>query len=387
MNGVVGMLDVLLETTLTPAQQRMLGTVQESSQSLLRILNDILDYSKIEAGKLVLELVPTSLRDLAGSVGELLLGTALAKDVTLRVQVSPELPQWVLSDPTRLRQIMLNLLGNAVKFTATQADRRGQVQLCIAPAAGAAGPGLQMRISDNGIGMTQAVMAQVFAPFSQADASTARKFGGTGLGLSITRQLVALLGGTISVSSVMGEGSEFRVDLPLQACLAGAIEAQQATPSDQALLFAAPLHGTAPRHPLILLAEDNEINREVMLEQLRLLGYAADMAQDGEQALALWRSGRYGLLLTDCHMPRLDGFELTATIRRDEAGASHAPIIAVTANAMQGEAQRCLDGGMDDYLAKPLRLAELERMLLKWLPALDGAVPGRTSHDVPAGTP
>jgi CheY-like chemotaxis protein len=292
----------------------------------------------------------------------------------------------VLSDPTRLRQIMLNLLGNAVKFTATQPGRRGQVQLCIAPAAGTDGPGLQMRISDNGIGMTQEVMAQVFAPFSQADASTARKFGGTGLGLSITRQLVALLGGTISVSSVMGEGSEFRVDLPLQACLAGAVEAQQATPYDPALLTVAPLHGTASRHPLILLAEDNEINREVMLEQLRLLGYAADMAQDGEQALALWRSGRYGLLLTDCHMPRLDGFELTATIRRDEAGASHAPIIAVTANAMQGEAQRCLDGGMDDYLAKPLRLAELERMLLKWLPALDGAVPGRTSHDVPAGT-
>jgi PAS domain S-box-containing protein len=377
MNGVVGMLDVLLETALTPAQQRMLGTVQDSSQSLLTILNDILDYSKIEAGKLELDLVPTRIRDVAESVGELLRSAAQAKDVTLRVHVSPDLPQWVLSDPTRLRQILLNLLGNAVKFTATQAGRRGQVELSIEPAAcGSNEPGMQIRISDNGIGMTPQVMAQVFAPFTQADASTARKFGGTGLGLSITRHLVALMGGKISVSSALGEGSEFRVDLPLQASPAGLIEAGVAAADGRALVAAKALHRVAQGHPLILLAEDNETNREVMLEQLRLLGYAADVAQDGEQALALWRNGRYALLLTDCHMPRLDGFELTEAIRRDEASGTRAPIIAVTANAMQGEAQHCLDRGMDDYLSKPLRLTELDRMLAKWLPVVDDGPTG-----------
>jgi CheY-like chemotaxis protein/HPt (histidine-containing phosphotransfer) domain-containing protein len=353
----------------------MLGTVQDSSQSLLTILNDILDYSKIEAGKLELECVPTRPRDVAESVGELLRSAAQAKDVTLLVLVSPDLPQCVLTDPTRLRQILLNLLGNAVKFTATHAGRRGHVQLCIEPAArGADAPGLLVRVTDNGIGMTPEVMAQVFAPFAQGDTSTARRFGGTGLGLSITQNLIGLMGGTISVSSVDGEGSEFRVDLPLPACPANVDEGQEAAAGGRPLVAPAPPCKTA--QPLILLAEDNETNREVMLEQLRLLGHAADVAQDGEEALAMWHSGRYALLLTDCHMPRLDGFELTAAIRRDEAGARHAPIIAVTANAMQGEAQRCLDHGMDDYLAKPLRLAELERMLAKWLPVVDGGPEG-----------
>jgi PAS domain S-box-containing protein len=372
MNGVVGMLDVLLETVLTPAQQRMLGTVHDSSQSLLKILNDILDYSKIEAGKLELELVPTRLHALTESVGELLVRAAQSKDVTLHAHVSPDLPQWVLSDPTRLRQIMLNLLGNALKFTATQPGRRGQVRLSVEPTVcGTDTPGMQLRICDNGIGMTPQVMSQVFAPFAQADASTARRFGGTGLGLSITQHLVALLGGKISVSSVLGEGSEFRVDLPLQACAVGPVEARGVAVEVRASGADAALRGAAQGHPLILLAEDNETNREVMLEQLRLLGYAADVAHDGEHALALWNNGSYALLLTDCHMPKLDGFELTDAIRRGEAGACRAPIIAVTANAMQGEAQHCLDRGMDDYLSKPLRLAELERMLVKWLPAID----------------
>ncbi len=374
MNGVVGMLDVLLETALTPAQQRMLGTVQDSSQSLLRIINDILDYSKVEAGKLELEQVPTRIRDVAQSVGELLLGAAQAKDLTLTVLVAPGLPQWLLMDPTRLRQILLNLLGNAVKFTATQEGRRGQAQLRIERVVfGANTPGLQIRVTDNGIGMTPEVLAQVFAPFAQADASTARRFGGTGLGLSITQHLITLMGGTLSVSSVEGEGSEFRVDLPLQACPPGPVVGHTA-PAARALVKATP-QLRAAQDPLILLAEDNETNREVMLEQLRLLGHAADVAQDGEEALALWRGGRYALLLTDCHMPRLDGFELTAAIRRDEAGAGHTPIIAVTASAMEGEAQRCLDSGMDDYLAKPLRLTELERMLAKWLPPTGDSLP------------
>ena len=292
MNGVVGMLDVVLETALNPAQQRMLGTVQESSQSLLTIINDTLDYSKIEAGKLDLDLVPTRIREVAEGVGELLLGAAQAKDVTLTVRVAPELPQWVLMDPTRLRQILLNLLGNAVKFKATQTGRRGQVQLSLEPVShGADAPGLQIRVTDNGIGMTAEVMAKVFAPFAQADASIARRFGGTGLGLSITQHLVRLLDGTISVSSVLGEGSEFRVDLPLLACPAGPEVAHVAT-GGRALVEATPPRRAAQGQPLILLAEGNETNREVMLEQLRLLGHAADVAQGGEEALALWRGGR-----------------------------------------------------------------------------------------------
>jgi PAS domain S-box-containing protein len=491
MNGVIGMVDILKQTELKSEQHRMLDTIHHSSLSLLNILNDILDYSKIEADKLSIEHIPVPLREIAEGVAQLVATMASAKAVALSVFVSPQLPQWITSDPTRLRQVLLNLLGNAVKFTNTREGHPGHVMLCVEPCVVAGGyAGLQLRVSDNGIGMSPEGQARLFQPFTQADESTARKYGGTGLGLSICQRLVRMMGGSISVRSTLGKGSEFTVELPLleaiasrdiapepslsgvrvlavtrdgftrrllpEYCRAAGAELillsdlaaarqkfqQMPTLTPTVLLLdladAAPmgeidfptdigvvriisrnnvtseLGGGALARPLlyhdliqslaqacgrltlpdsvshprqsdlrpsapsieeaaasgqlILLAEDNETNREVMQEQLRLLGYASEVAEDGVAALHLWLSGRHALLLTDCNMPNMDGFELTAAIRHAQWEGPRMPIIAVTANAMQGEAMRCLEHGMDDYLSKPLRLNELAAMLTKWLP-------------------
>ncbi|MFZ4623088.1 MAG: PAS domain S-box protein, partial [Rhodoferax sp.] len=370
MNGVVGMVDVLQRTVLTPEQQRMLGTIHQSSLVLLQILNDILDYSKIEAGKLAVEHIAVSLPELVQDVLQLMDSTAQSRSIALEVWVAPELPTWIFSDPTRLRQVLLNLVGNAIKFTHGKPDAPGRVQLRLEPVPLAGGlPGWQLRVIDNGIGISEAVVARLFQPFTQADASTSREFGGTGLGLSICQRLATLMGGQIGVSSRLGQGSEFTLTLPLQPAPAKPagerrIERRKRPRIDPA---AGAVPAASHRH-LVLLAEDNETNRDVLQQQLTLLGYAAEVAEDGREALEKWQSGRFALLLTDCHMPQMDGFALTAAIRQAEGAGVRLPIIAVTASAMQGEVQRCLDAGMDDYLAKPLRLQELAPMLAKWLP-------------------
>jgi len=369
MNGVVGMLDVLLQSKLQPHQQRMLDIIRDSSVSLLNILNDILDYSKIEANKLAVEQIATPLHPVADSVLQLMLPTANAKNVSLDLHIAPELPAWIVSDPTRLRQVLFNLVSNAVKFTPSNAERPGKVLLKIGPCTRADdSPGLQLSIIDNGIGMSEEVIAKVFAPFTQADSSTARQYGGTGLGLSICQRLVSLMGGTIRVSSTLGQGSEFMIELPLQASTG---EMTPGVDPEGRVRARPPAHMATPASDngqLILLAEDNETNRDVMLEQLGLLGYAAEIAHDGKTALTMWQSKPYAMLLTDCHMPLMDGFELARTIRIQELPGMRMPIIAVTANALQGEYQHCIDSGMDAYLSKPLRLSELAAMLVKWLP-------------------
>jgi signal transduction histidine kinase len=228
MNGVIGMVDILQETELAVPQRRMLDTIHNSSLTLLSILNDILDYSKIEAGKLDVEVIPSHLREIVEGVAQLMLTISSAKAIELSVFVSPELPHWILVDPTRLRQILFNLLGNAVKFTASKAELAGRVMLSAAPCSLSDGrPGVSFSISDNGIGMSPAAQAKLFQPFTQADESTARKFGGTGLGLSISKRLAELLGGGISVRSTLGEGSEFTVDLPLQEARPGRVLAAE----------------------------------------------------------------------------------------------------------------------------------------------------------------
>jgi CheY-like chemotaxis protein/HPt (histidine-containing phosphotransfer) domain-containing protein len=288
--------------------------------------------------------------------------------------ISTDLPAAIYTDPTRLRQVMLNLLGNAIKFTPTDAARDGGVTLTLEPGALPDGQAaVLLRVRDHGIGMDAEVQSRLFTSFNQADASTSRQFGGTGLGLSISRRLVTLMGGTISVQSAPGAGSEFAVALPMQEAVVEPSSSDAGEVPLQLRCVALTSDQAAALGRLILLAEDNETNREVIEEQLRLLGYVCEMAHDGALALQTWKAApsRYALVLTDCHMPRMDGFELTKAIRDAEAPGKRLPIIAITANAMQGEAQRCLSIGMDDYLSKPLRLRDLASMLKKWLPIGD----------------
>jgi len=368
MNGVVGMVDVLQQTELQPAQARMLNTISQSSMALLGILNDILDYSKIEAGKLVVEHIPTRLTEVIQGVLQLLSCSAQAKAIDLSTEIDPTLPAWVMADPARLRQVLLNLVGNAIKFTPADADPQGRVRLRVEAATLPDGqPALHLRISDSGIGMSAEVLARLFQPFTQADTSTSREFGGTGLGLSISQRLVALMGGQLLVRSTPGQGSEFTVELPLQSAPAALQPAVLPDRRRFARASAQRREQTAASGQLLLLAEDNETNRDVLRQQLHLLGFPAEVACDGEEALAMWQSGRFTLLLTDCHMPKMDGFGLTRAIRQAEPAGQRAPIIAVTANAMQGERARCIDAGMDDYLAKPLRMEELRQTLARWL--------------------
>ncbi len=370
MNGVIGMIDILQHSELNEEQRRMLNTIHQSSLALLRILNDILDYSKIEAGKLDVENIPTPLRHLIDGVAQLMTTSAKAKSIDMSVWIDPVLPEWVYSDPARLRQVLLNLTGNAIKFTPSRPDHSACIILVAARVPLPEGQyGLLLRVVDNGIGMSEDVLARLFQPFTQADSSTSRQFGGTGLGLSICQRLITLMGGHITVQSVLNQGSEFTVSLPLHEAPPGQLPTTpyECRLSPRTHLHNVDVHSVVSNGPLILLAEDNETNRDILCEQLRLLGYRTDVAIDGAMALEKWRAGQYALLLTDCHMPKMDGFALTAAIREAEPSGTHLPVIAVTANAMQGEAQRCLDSGMDDYLSKPLRMETLGPMLRKWL--------------------
>jgi len=376
MNGVIGMVDVLQETALLPEQKRMLGTIHTSSLALLQILNDILDFSKIEAGKLEVERVPMHLREVADGVAQLMVSLP-GTQAEVSLFVSTALPVWAYGDPSRLRQVLLNLLGNAIKFSKKTGNEGAQVSLSVTPCVLPGGAdGVRFAVVDTGIGMGPEVVAKLFQPFTQADESTARKFGGTGLGLSISQRLVELMGGHISVRSTLDQGSEFTLELPLMPCEPDpahcARSKQGLAPAERraAVRRAAPTVEEAVQTGcLILLAEDNETNRDVIQQQLHLLGYTCETAEDGAVALHMWQAnpGRYALLLSDCHMPRLDGFGLTAAIRDAEPTGTRLPIVAVTANAMQGEAQRCKERGMDDYLSKPLRMVELRDMLNKWL--------------------
>ncbi len=384
LNGIIGMTDVLMQKELTPEYGRMLSTIQNSSLGLLTILNDILDFSKIEAGKLEVESVPTPLRQVIDDVWWLMEVEASRKGTQLELFIDAALPLWIFSDPMRLRQILFNLLGNAMKFVETG---KGKVMLKVQPIEHAdRRRNVQFQITDNGIGIKPEMLDKLFQAFTQADESMARKYGGTGLGLSITQRLVALLQGEIRVNSLIGSGSEFIVELPLLEAspdqphllttglpgreIPAETSALSATTSSSYTLTidTTDLIEALPGHQLILLAEDNAINLEVMQEQLSLLGYVAEMAEDGEVALSMWRNGRYGLLLTDCQMPNLDGYGLTAAIRQEEPDGSHLPIIAVTANATRNEMEHCLQCGMDDMLSKPFRLDQLRTLLSQWLP-------------------
>ncbi len=396
MNGVIGMIDVLEQTQLKSAQADIVRTVRESAYALLGIVDDVLDFSKIEAGHFPIDQDPMSIQKVLSRACDTLNYLADNKNVTLRHTVDPRIPGVVLGDAARLRQVLLNLIGNAVKFSSSTAEV-GKVKVAArwldtpedpaaeaadgAEAAEAEPPCLvEFSITDNGIGMDGDTLGRLFMPFSQADGSTTRRFGGTGLGLSISSRLAGLMGGNITVTSVLGRGSRFVMRIPFRRVPAGTCEETAHTliaeleselyPDHDGETLPMPLGmgqvGEASR--LILVAEDNEINQKVIRKQLGLLGFVSHIAADGRQALDRARHGSYALLLTDLHMPVMDGYELAAAVRREEGIGMRMPIVALTANALKGEAKRCRDVGMDDYMTKPLQLADLHAMLTRWMP-------------------
>ena len=514
MNGIVGMADLLSQTELDDDQRLMLNTLRDSGNALLTIINDILDFSKIEAGKLDIESVPVSVVDVLEGAAATMAPNASRKGVRITTFVDPEIPRNLIGDPVRLRQIVFNITGNAVKFS-----EEGEV-VVRADVTADAGDEVWIRLSviDQGIGISEEAQENRFEAFSQAESSTTRRFGGTGLGLAICKRLTDMMGGTISVESQIGSGSTFSVEIPLKVdgkaaapepetvleglrilvvaesemlrhtmeryltCAAGqadtvadvgqAVElldaSAEAAPVDVVVLDldmdgerqraameelksydakfvvlgsgqrrtariedgdcvtvdgnplrlarfinavavaagrASPLvkpEDTAEpgedivaltvdealeQGTLILLAEDNPTNQQVIGRQLTKLGYTCEMADDGKLALEAWRKRDYALLLSDCHMPNMDGFELTAAIRADEEGTEkRSPIIAVTANALEGEAERCIAAGMDDYLSKPLAMSDLKAALKKWMPQA-AVAPSPEQPDPPADTP
>jgi signal transduction histidine kinase/CheY-like chemotaxis protein/HPt (histidine-containing phosphotransfer) domain-containing protein len=351
MNGVLGMVDLLGETPLDADQRVLLSRCRESSVALLAIINDILDFSKIEAGKLELEARPVALRALVDQVCGALATEATQRRVLLSAHVDAAVPRQVSGDPVRLRQVLVNLVGNAVKFS-----QGGRVDVRV----DVVGPAVRLRVQDTGIGMTPEVMDGLFRPFEQADAATTRRFGGTGLGLSIVKRLVECMSGDVTCDSTPGVGTCFTVRLPLPAW----------TAAHGAFHVDAP-HAIAPlpRGLHTLLAEDHPINREVIVRQLAKLGWTCDCAEDGEIAWTLlsdpMQAARYAMLITDCHMPNLDGYGLVQRLRACEAadGRARLPVVALTANALQGERERCLALGMDGYLTKPLQVHELQAVL------------------------
>jgi len=383
MNGVLGMMDVLERQGLDAAQRASVGTMRDSAQSLLRIIDDVLDFSKIEAGRLELETTAFSLSGMIESVVGTFRPQAAARGLSLGLSIDPGSADALLGDPTRVRQILFNLLGNAVKFT----ERGGiRVRAATAPAGGGRARVI-LAVADTGIGMDDEQRARLFQPFAQADSSTTRRFGGTGLGLSIVRRLAQLMAGDVTVESAPGAGSTFSVTLILDT--APSDSPLKALPRAEAGPATARPRVVPRQGSRVLVVDDHPVNREVLVRQLDLLGIDADTAVDGVEALAMWTPGRYAAVLADIHMPRMDGYELARRVRLAEAEregvTKRTPMVAVTANAMRGEEERCLAAGMDAYLAKPVTIDRLRAALERWLP-MDGIdqaedTPGRSARN------
>jgi PAS domain S-box-containing protein len=358
MNGVLGMLQLLLQTDLSPEQQDYLEVSQRSGRNLLALIDDILDVSKIEAGKVALEKSNFNLRDVIDEVVRVTSVQADTKDLHLECRVAPQIPVSVSGDVYRLRQVLLNLTSNAVKFT-----ERGQIVVEAALQSEFEGTAtVRFAVSDTGIGICTEHIACLFSPFTQADDSTTRKYGGTGLGLAISKQLVEMMGGAIGVESREGQGSTFWFTAVFEPAN-GDLQQNSVSAKAETRFVARRLAGVA-KDQQILLAEDDRTNRIVALAQLRKLGYQATAVNNGKEAIEAVEQGAYNLVLMDCHMPVMDGFEAARLIRTAHPGI---PIIAMTADAMAGDRDRCLNEGMNDYLAKPVELGLLSDVLDRWL--------------------
>jgi len=341
---------------------------RQPGEFLLHLINDFLDYSKLEAGYLELEQRASAPRHLLSE--SLALVQASAHQKGLQISSSIRAPQVLLGDPDRLRQILLNLLSNAIKFT-----EQGHVTVrCHVSHRHDSITWLRIEVEDTGVGIDEAVQPRLFRPFTQAEASTTRRYGGTGLGLAICKELVGHMGGTIGLKSQPGLGSTFWLTLPFATA---ATDSDTATP--EPVLASAPVM-PAPQPATyrcrVLVAEDNNVNQMMTKAMLARLGCQTEIVENGQEAVAALARQRYDLVLMDCNMPDMDGYEATRLIRQQEPPDLRIPIVAITAAAFSGDKEKCLAAGMDDYLAKPVRLADLDRILQHWIaPAVTDAQP------------
>lgn len=351
INGVIGMAGLILDTRLDQEQQSYANTIRSSADALLSLVNDILDFSKVEAGKIELEIIDFDLGLLIQDIEKTLSFAANGKGLRLMQSVSPEMrSKFLRGDPTRIRQILTNLVNNAIKFTQS-----GSVTLAVTWDSDIGGSqGVRFEVTDTGIGISLKHQNKLFTPFTQADSSTTRRFGGTGLGLSICKQLVTVLGGTIGVRSSEGLGTTFWFVLPLEA---GTAPQPVSTLSSNP---AASLRHLRNRPVRILLAEDNSVNQLIAVKMLEKYGFRVDAVANGKEAVDALMTVPYDLVLMDCQMPEMDGYEATRTIRNSGApSVGSIPIIAMTANAMIGDREKCMAAGMSDYVSKPVKAAEL----------------------------
>jgi CheY-like chemotaxis protein len=349
MNGVIGMLSLLEKTPLSGEQRHYINVISQSGNALLLLLNDVLELSRIEAGKLEIRPEPTDVRTLVAQVTELFRPAAEAKGLLILAEWPGSVPEWYALDGPRVRQILLNLVGNAVKFTDF-----GEVEITVSPSS--PGPDcaeLIFAVRDTGIGISADQIPRLFQKFSQADGSYARRYGGSGLGLSICDGLARCMHGRIEVDSQPGAGSTFRLILPVR----------RAGPVPQA---SRPVVEGPSARLHVLVAEDNLINVKVTTGMLKRLGHDCTISSNGREAVEAVRTASIDLVLMDCQMPEMDGFAATAAIRALPAAIRQPVIIAMTANAMAGDRERCLAAGMDDYLAKPLLMEDLDACLRRW---------------------
>jgi CheY-like chemotaxis protein len=374
MNGVLGLLELLNLTRLDSEQRATLTVASESSRALLRIIDDILDFSNVEAGRLALGPVPASVQEVVSRACQIHSGIASSRGLLLQQRIDPRVGPVLVFDPLRVGQILNNFISNALKFT-----REGSVTVAVESLHRTDGTErVRFSVADTGIGIPADAAGQLFEPFQQADIATAARFGGTGLGLAICKRLAGMMGGSVHMDSREGEGTtvSFEAEFPIGNAddLLAVIRRDEA-PRQLARQVTARRRAPSVSHAeqegrLVLVADDHPTNRLVLSRQVAALGYGLVTAENGVEALALWRAHRIGLVLTDCNMPELNGYDLARAIRttEQEQGLPRTPIVACTANALDNEGGRCLAAGMDDILIKPVNLVDLMGRLDQWLP-------------------